>query len=59
MPCAGRPPGDLPRLRLSCWQLSWCDLSCHVVGSFWPDARAEELVEALRWYGHQDVTRGG
>lgn len=31
----------------------------YTVDDLWPDFRPEHLFDALRWYGQQDVTRGG
>ncbi len=31
----------------------------YVLDEYWPDYRAEQFHQALRWYGEQDVTLGG
>lgn len=38
-------------------QTAYADL--HVIDTLWPEMRAEEFVDALRWYARQDVTLGG
>lgn len=38
-------------------QCAYADL--HVIETLWPDMREQELVDALGWYQHQDVTLGG
>jgi undecaprenyl diphosphate synthase len=31
----------------------------YVLDAYWPDYEEKQFYEALRWYGHQDVTLGG
>jgi undecaprenyl diphosphate synthase len=38
-------------------QCAYADL--YVCDTLWPDVMAEELLQALDWYQHQDVTMGG
>jgi undecaprenyl diphosphate synthase len=38
-------------------QCAYADIA--VVDTLWPDMRVEELIQALAWYGQQDVTLGG
>jgi len=38
-------------------QCAYADI--RVIDSLWPDAVPSDLDDALRWYGEQDVTKGG
>ncbi|MFL0194537.1 undecaprenyl diphosphate synthase family protein [Clostridium sp. WILCCON 0269] len=31
----------------------------YIINDYWPDFKPEHLMQALKWYSHQDVTLGG
>lgn len=31
----------------------------YIIEDYWPDFKPEHLMQALKWYRHQDITLGG
>ncbi|MHC6180813.1 undecaprenyl diphosphate synthase family protein [Clostridium sp. JNZ X4-2] len=31
----------------------------YIIDDYWPDFKSEHLMQALKWYNHQDITLGG